>query len=83
MKKYKIGIKGKIVGGLFSENTMGWDIVIKHDKEKTGGYYIISTNPKDTSGKMGSWFDSWVQNEEELAIQFADPDPRWVVDWDS
>ncbi len=82
MKNYKIGIKGKIVGGKFSANTLGWDIIIKHDEEKTGGYYVISSNPKNPSMKAGGMFDSWFQNEKELDIQFSGPNPVWIVDWE-
>lgn len=70
-----IGVGGTIKSGKYTN----WKIEIQDDTKDSGGYFILITNPNNTSQKEG--FDDWVENNAQLQQYFIEA--AYVIDWPS
>lgn len=74
MNNIRLNTVGKIVRG----DQVGWYILIEHDEDNTGGYYIYQA-PEDNVKSAIEGFDNWLENYDDIADFFKESD--WEIDW--
>jgi predicted transcriptional regulator len=74
MNDIKLDTVGKIVKG----DQQGWYILIEHDPDDTGGYYIFQApNEKVKESKEG--YDDWLEKFEDITAYFTES--SWIIEW--
>jgi|APCry1669188879_1035177.scaffolds.fasta_scaffold125753_2 hypothetical protein len=75
----KLGIKGKILKGIYSPNG---EVLIEDDTANTGGYYIYIW-PKDGScwpdTDKEMLYDDWLENYDQVVNSVKRR--GWVIEW--
>lgn len=73
MQEIRVGTFGTILNG----KEAGWLVFIEDDSQQSGGYLILVTPPKHTTGLSG--YDNWV--EDFVALQSYFKEAGWDVQW--
>jgi hypothetical protein len=74
MSDIKLNTVGKIVGG----DNLGWFILIEHDPDGTGGYYIYQSPIREVKSSSEG-FDDWLEKYEDIDGYFEES--GWEINW--
>jgi hypothetical protein len=76
MNEIPLEVQGKVLNAPYPNMT----VLVRHDPEQTGGYFIFQWWDGSNGPNEHSAFDDWVESAEDLQQYFTES--GWTVEWE-